>query len=282
MFGLSLPLVFGAGVLSFLSPCVLPLVPPYLTYMSGATFEQVRQEGGVGAAVWRRGVVTSLFFILGFSIVFIALGATATAFGQMVREYFDVLRWVAAAVIVALGLHFLGIVRIGFLYRQFRADAGNTSNVGLFGAFVIGLAFAFGWTPCIGPQLGAILSLAASEASVSRGTFLLGVYAAGLGIPFLLAAMFITRAMGVMNRLKRHMKTIERVMGGLLLGVLVFGRADYLSAYDTARGQAFLATVIAIYGVLLLILALAITDALKRDAAGGDGDHHSIRTDSPG
>ena len=201
-----------AGVISFLSPCVLPIVPPYLAYMSGVSVTEMTGE----AAARRRATVAALFFVMGLSTVFLILGFTASAFGAFFLQNQILFARVSGIVIIVFGLHFLGVFRIGFLDREARMDAGDKGGSS-FGAYILGLAFAFGWTPCIGPQLGAILSLAASEASVARGTVLLGVYAAGLGIPFLLAAMFITRAMGVMNRLKRHMHTIERVMGGLLL-----------------------------------------------------------------
>ena len=214
-----------AGIISFLSPCVLPIVPPYLAYMSGVSLTEMTGE----AAARRRAVIAALFFVMGLSTVFLILGFTASAFGAFFLQNQLLFARISGIVIIIFGLHFLGVFRIGFLDREARMDAGDKGGSS-FGAYIRGLAFAFGWTPCIGPQLGAILSLAASEASVTRGTVLLGVYAAGLGIPFLLAAMFITRAMGVMNRLKRHMHTIERVMGGLLLLV---GIAMLTGAFTT-------------------------------------------------
>ena len=201
-----------AGVISFLSPCVLPIVPPYLAYMSGVSLGEMSGK----TAARRRAVVAALFFVMGLSTVFLILGFTASAFGAFFLQNQVLFTQASGAVIIIFGLHFLGVFRIPFLDREARLDAGDKGGSS-FGAYVLGLAFAFGWTPCIGPQLGAILSLAASEASVGRGTLLLGVYAAGLGIPFLLAAMFITRAVGIMNRLKHHMKAIERAMGGLLV-----------------------------------------------------------------
>jgi cytochrome c-type biogenesis protein len=183
------------------------------------------------AVARRRATVAALFFVMGLSTVFLLLGFTASAFGAFFLQNQILFARISGVVIVVFGLHFLGILRIPFLDREARMDAGDKGGSS-FGAYVLGLAFAFGWTPCIGPQLGAILSLAASEASVTRGTFLLGVYAAGLGIPFLLAAMFITRAIGVMNRLKRHMKTIERAMGALLLIVGVAMVSGAFSAFS--------------------------------------------------
>ncbi|MFZ5963911.1 cytochrome c biogenesis CcdA family protein [Thalassococcus sp. BH17M4-6] len=203
-----------AGVISFLSPCVLPIVPPYLAFMSGVSVAEM-QAGG--SARMRAGLA-ALFFVLGLSTVFLLLGFTASAFGAFFLQNQVLLAQISGVVVIVFGLHFLGVFRIPFLDREARIEAGDTGG-SAFGAYILGLAFAFGWTPCIGPQLGAILSLAASEASVTRGTLLLGVYAAGLGIPFLLAALFLSRAMTLMNRIKRHMKLIERVMGVLLIAV---------------------------------------------------------------
>ncbi|MEH6646264.1 cytochrome c biogenesis CcdA family protein [Sulfitobacter sp.] len=203
-----------AGVISFLSPCVLPIVPPYLAYMSGVSLNDMSSVGSAR----RRAIVAALFFVMGLSTVFLILGFTASAFGAFFLQNQILFSQISGVVVIIFGIHFLGVFRIPFLDREARMDAGDKGGSS-FGAYLLGLAFAFGWTPCIGPQLGAILSLAASEASVTRGTLLLGVYALGLGIPFLLAAMFMTRAVGVMNRLKRHMKAIERAMGLLLLVV---------------------------------------------------------------
>lgn len=214
-----------AGVLSFLSPCVLPIVPPYLAYMSGVSLNEISNEH----TARRKAVIAALFFVMGLSTVFLILGFTASAFGMFFLQNQVLFAQVSGVVIIIFGLHFVGLFRIPFLDQEARLDAGDKGGSS-FGAYVLGLAFAFGWTPCIGPQLGAILSLAASEASVTKGTLLLGIYAAGLGIPFLLAAMFITRAMGVMNRIKRHMKLIERVMGGLLIAV---GLAMVTGAFTT-------------------------------------------------
>ena len=201
-----------AGIISFLSPCVLPIVPPYLAYMSGVSLNEI--EGSQAAR--RKAVVAALCFVLGLSTVFLFLGFTASAFGAFFLQNQQLFAQISGVVVIIFGAHFLGIFRIPFLDREARIEAGDHGGTS-FVAYILGLAFAFGWTPCIGPQLGAILSLAASEASVARGTMLLGIYALGLGLPFLLAAMFLTRAMGVMNRLKPHMKLIERMMGVLLI-----------------------------------------------------------------
>ncbi|WP_097803011.1 cytochrome c biogenesis CcdA family protein [Pelagimonas varians] len=202
-----------AGIVSFLSPCVLPIVPPYLAYMSGMSMGDVTEGQGRG-----RIIMAALFFVMGLSTVFILLGFTASWIGSFFLQNQVLLAQISGVVVVIFGLHFLGVFRIGFLDREARMETGEAGG-SAFGAYVLGLAFAFGWTPCIGPQLGAILSLAASEASVARGTLLLAVYAAGLGIPFLLAAIFLTRAMGLMNKIKRHMGLIEKVMGLLLVAV---------------------------------------------------------------
>ncbi len=201
----------AAGVLSFLSPCVLPIVPPYLAYMGGISVSEM--EGETKA---RRRVITSaLFFVLGLSTVFLFLGFTASAFGRFFLQNQDWFVIVAGAVVMLFGAHFIGVFRIGFLDRDMRMDAGDRGG-SAFGAYVLGLAFAFGWTPCIGPILGAILSLAASEGDVARGTTLLAAYALGLGIPFLLVAAFFPRMTGLMSWMKRHMERIERTMGLLL------------------------------------------------------------------
>ncbi|MCE0506743.1 MULTISPECIES: cytochrome c biogenesis CcdA family protein [unclassified Roseivivax] len=204
-----------AGGLSFLSPCVLPIVPPYLAFMSGVSISEMQE--GAGAARRKAGLA-ALFFVLGLSTVFILLGFTASWLGTLFLQNQVLLARISGVVVIVFGLHFLGVFRIPFLDREARFEVGERGG-SAFGAYILGLAFAFGWTPCIGPQLGAILSLAASEADASRGAALLGVYAAGLGIPFLLAALFLTRAMGLMNRMKRHMTLIERIMGGLLVAV---------------------------------------------------------------
>lgn len=211
-----LPAMFVAlagGILSFLSPCVLPIVPPYLAYMGGISMPELR-EGQ--AAARRRIILPALFFVLGLSTVFLFLGFTASAFGAFFLKNQELFARISGAVVIVLGLHFLGLFRIPILDREARLDAGDRGGSAA-GAYLLGLAFAFGWTPCIGPQLGAILSLAANEANLARGTALLAVYALGLGLPFLLAALFIERAMGVMTRLKPYMKTIERLMGLLLV-----------------------------------------------------------------
>jgi cytochrome c-type biogenesis protein len=205
----------AAGVLSFLSPCVLPIVPPYLAYMSGVGAAEAR-EGS------RRMLLPALFFVLGLSTVFLLLGLAASAFGRFFLSNQGWFSWAAGLTVMVFGAHFLGVIRIPFLNREARIDAGDQGG-SAFGAYVLGLAFAFGWTPCIGPQLGMILTLAAQDGTIGRGMALLAVYAAGLGLPFLLVAAFLPRLHGVMGFLKRHMERIERIMGLLLwtIGLLM-------------------------------------------------------------
>lgn len=207
-----------AGLVSFLSPCVLPVVPPYLAYMSGITVHELSRPQSART----RAVLPALFFVMGLSTVFLLLGFAASTAGRMILQYQGYFNTVAGLVVMVFGLHFIGVFRFGFLDREARLDVGDRGG-SAFGAYVLGLAFAFGWTPCIGPQLGAILSLAASEASIARGTLLLAVYAAGLGVPFVLVAAFLPRLGGLMGWMKRHMTLIERSMGVLLLliGVLM-------------------------------------------------------------
>lgn len=213
----SLIIALFAGVLSFLSPCVLPIVPPYLAYMSGIS---VSEMAGPGARA--KPLLAAMFFVLGLSTVFLFLGFTASAFGMFFLSNATLFNTLAGITVMVFGAHFLGIFRIGFLDRDVRIDAGDRGG-SAFGAYVLGLAFAFGWTPCIGPQLGTILTLAATEANVARGTLLLGIYAIGLGIPFLLVAAFFPRLTGVMGWLKRHTDRVERIMGLLLwtIGLLM-------------------------------------------------------------
>lgn len=212
----SLPLVFGAGVLSFLSPCVLPLVPPYLTYMSGASFDQLRADDAGAAALQRRVALTSLFFIAGFSLVFITLGATATAFGQVFRQALPILTPVAGIIIIAMGLHFIGVYRIGLLDRQMRHQGPGVAS-GPLGGFLLGLAFAIGWTPCIGPVLAAVLSVAAGRETAWEGAGLLAIYSLGLGVPFFLAGIAIGPFLAFFQGFKKHLLTVERVMGVFLV-----------------------------------------------------------------
>ena len=221
----ALSLAFLAGIISFLSPCVLPIVPPYLAYMSGISIADATNNDKPVSVF-----LPALFFVLGLSTVFLILGFAASALGTLFLSYQDALNTIAGLLVMGFGLHFLGILRIGLLEREARFEA-SSQNGSAFGAYVLGLAFAFGWTPCIGPQLASILTLAASEGSLVRGTTLLGIYAVGLGVPFLLVAVFLNRLSNTLNWLKQNMQIIEHIMGLLLwtIGLLMLtgGFADF-------------------------------------------------------
>lgn len=221
MFDVTIAGAIVAGLLSFLSPCILPMVPFYLSYLGGLSMGQVSGSDDLPLHVRRRAVLAAMLFSAGIITVFVALGAASSVAGQLLREWFDVLRWIAAAIIFAMGLHFLGVVRIGILYRQLRAEPGGSGQVtSLAGAYVIGLAFAFGWTPCVGPALAAILSIAAGSETAGRGAMLLFVYGLGMTLPFVVAAAFVGPFMRWMRGFRRHLPLVEKAMGGLLI---VFG-----------------------------------------------------------
>jgi len=211
-------IALSAGLLSFLSPCVLPVVAPYLAYMGGVSVTEMQEQ----KIARNRVLLATVFFVLGLSTVFLLLGLGASAMGRALLAYKTTMETVAALVIMIFGAHFLGIYRIGFLDREARMEPGAQGGSAL-GAYVLGLAFAFGWTPCLGPVLSAILGLAASSGDLARGTMLLGIYALGLGIPFLLVAAFFPRLTGVMAFMRRHMGRIERISGLMLwtLGLMM-------------------------------------------------------------
>ncbi|MEM9787755.1 MAG: cytochrome c biogenesis protein CcdA, partial [Pseudomonadota bacterium] len=194
-----------AGILSFLSPCVLPIVPPYLAYMGGVSVSEMDEA----ATARRRVFVTAIFFVLGLSTIFVLLGLAASTMGRMLLQAQGWFVPIAGVVVMIFGAHFVGVFRIGFLDREVRVETGDRGG-SAFGAYILGLAFAFGWTPCLGPILAAILSLALSEGDVARGTFLMSVYALGLGIPFLLVAAFFPRMKRPMAWMKRNLDRIER------------------------------------------------------------------------
>ena len=205
-----------AGILSFLSPCVLPLVPPYLCFLAGVTVDQITDDTGAQKGLFRKVFVSALFFVLGFSTIFISLGATASTIGGFITEHIELLSQIAGVTIAILGLHFIGVFKIPFLYRDTRFHT-KVGAGGIIGAYVIGLAFAFGWTPCVGPVLAAILFVAGSESSILYGVSLLTVYSAGLGIPFLLAALAVRPFMTFMRNFRPYLVIVERIMGVLLI-----------------------------------------------------------------
>jgi cytochrome c-type biogenesis protein len=213
----SLPLTlaaFVAGLISFLSPCVLPLVPGYVSMISGASVDDVRNP-----ATQRKissVMLNSLMFILGFTIVFVMLGAAATTVGRLLREYKSLMAQIAGVVIILFGLHLTGILKINALYADKRMHSVGSGKTA-WGSFVVGFAFAFGWTPCIGPILATILTIAGSQKTVSRGIFLLAIYSMGLAVPFLLTSIGIDRFLGFYSRFRRHLHTVEVASGVLLI-----------------------------------------------------------------
>lgn len=228
----SLLSAFLGGVVSFVSPCVLPIVPGYLSFISGVNVAQFKGTA-IPPGLARRVALTSLCFVLGFSTVFVTLGAAATYAGYLLRQYQRVLGMLGGVLVLVLGLHTAGILRIPFLLYQKRAEI-RERPLGLLGAFAVGLAFGFGWTPCIGPILGAILLYAAQQETVGEGVALLSAYSAGLGIPFVVAGLAINQFFAASARLRGHLDLVERIAGWLLIVVgllLVSGRLESLAKY---------------------------------------------------
>jgi cytochrome c-type biogenesis protein len=203
-----------AGMLSFLSPCVLPLVPPYLVYLTGTSLERFADAQGKPRLSGHT-VLAAFIFVLGFSTVFVALGASASAIGGLIRAYSADLAILAGIAIIVMGLHFLGITPIAWLMQEKRVQVAKP--VSLWGAYMMGLAFALGWTPCIGPILAAILAIAASEATVAKGAGMLAVYSLGLGVPFMIAAFAVEPFAAFLARFRTHLGLVEKAMGGLLV-----------------------------------------------------------------
>ena len=228
----SLLTAFLGGLVSFVSPCVLPIVPGYLSFISGVNVAELR-DGEAPQALAGRVAVASGVFVLGFSTVFVALGAAATLIGYTLQQYKRELGMIGGVIIIVLGLHTAGILPIKWLLYEKRATV-STRPVTLLGAYVVGLAFAFGWTPCIGPILGAILLYASQQETVAQGVVLLAAYSAGLGIPFILSGLAVNRFFAASGRLKRHMRAVEYAAGALLVGVgvlLVTNRLTLLAQY---------------------------------------------------
>jgi len=243
MENVSLIAAFAAGLLSFVSPCVLPLIPGYISFISGVTLDEMRGAPAPGRDQVRSGrsrgriLVTSLAFVLGFSLVFVSLGASASAVGKLLLQRLTLFGRIAGAVIILFGLHTMGVLRLGWLYSEKRVQA-KRKPTGPVGAMLVGLAFAFGWTPCIGPILAAILAVAAAQETVAQGVRLLAVYSLGLGLPFLATALAIDRFFAAFARIRRHYHAIEITSGVLLvaIGVLILTNrftviAQYLSPY---------------------------------------------------
>jgi cytochrome c-type biogenesis protein len=237
----SLLAAFVAGVLSFISPCVLPLVPGYLSFISGITVEEMRGTGAATAghpsAAKRRMFVASLAFVFGFSLVFVSLGASASALGQFLMERLTLLGKIAGVIIILFGLHTMGLLRIGWLYSEKRVHT-TRKPAGPVGAMLVGVAFAFGWTPCIGPILAAILAVAAAQETIGKGVELLAVYSVGLGVPFLATSLAVDRFFNAVARIRRYYHAIEVASGALMvaIGVLIFTNrftiiAQYLTPY---------------------------------------------------
>jgi len=223
-----------AGLVSFLSPCVLPLVPPYLGYLGGTTIDELAAEEGVPRHVWSRVVTAAIIFVLGFTTVFVLLGAGASFFGQLIQSYKRELEIAAGLVIILFGLHFVGLYRVALFYKEARYHRPHHHGVSYVGAYVIGLAFAFGWTPCIGPVLATVLALAANEASLATGVKLLFVYSLGLGIPFVLAAVAVQPFIAFLQRFRRHLDKVELAMGVVLIltGILFLtGSINWLGSW---------------------------------------------------
>ena len=217
MLDVSYPGAFVAGLLSFLTPCILPIVPFYLGYLGGTSVHQVMREGTIQPDARKRAVVSAVIFSAGVITVFVGLGASSSLLGQFFRQYFDFLRWIAAGLIGIMGLHFLGVIRIAVLHRQFRLDDTGASHSGYLGAYLMGLAFAFGWTPCVGPVLAAILFVAAGTETAGDGARLLMVYGLGMTLPFMLAALFVVPFMRWMAGFRPCLPYVEKATGAFLI-----------------------------------------------------------------
>jgi cytochrome c-type biogenesis protein len=217
MFDVSLFGAFLGGLIVFFSPCVLPIVPFYLSYMAGASMSEISAEGTLAPGVRKRAFLASVMFSLGIITVFILLGAAAYGLSQTFRGMQTEFRLFAALVVLVMGLHFLGVIRIGFLNRAFQMDAGNTQNMSVLGAYVVGFAFAAGWTPCVGGVLTAVVFTASTEATALRGLILLLVFGVAMTAPFVVASLFIGPFLKFASKFRRHLPKVEKAMGLLML-----------------------------------------------------------------
>ncbi len=207
----------GAGILSFFSPCILPIVPFYLCYMAGVSIQELNEEQQISARAKRRLIWSSIFFAAGVVTIFVLLGLIATSLGQVFRQYYDEMSWVAAGILLLFGLHFLGVLKIPLLYREARLDSSSIKPASYAGSYLIGLAFGFGWTPCVGPVLAAILYMAGQTDSLIHGAGLLFVYGVAMTLPFVLAAIFSGPFLRLVQRNRKYMGYVEKVMGGFLI-----------------------------------------------------------------
>lgn len=205
-----------AGLLSFFTPCILPMVPFYLSYMAGISMSELRGDGEIAPGAQRRLVISAVMFALGVSTIFVLLGMGATAIGQAFGQYLEPLSYVAAAILFVFGLHFLGIWKIGFLYREAKIES-TAEPTTVLGAYIMGLAFGFGWTPCVGPALASILMIASGMGDIWRGGLLLLVYGLGMTAPFVIAALFARPFLGWMGRNRKYLGHVEKLMGGMLI-----------------------------------------------------------------
>lgn len=217
MLDVSLISAFLGGLIVFFSPCILPIVPFYLSYMAGASMGEINQTGQLAEGVRKRAVISSIMFSLGIITVFVGLGAAAFSFSQVFRGQQDLFRILASAIVFLMGLHFLGIIRIGLLNRQFQVNAGDTSNMSVLGSYVVGLAFAAGWTPCVGGVLTAVVFTASVEETAVRGLILMLVFGVGMTLPFVVAAIFIKPFLRFAARFRRHLPKVEKLMGVFLI-----------------------------------------------------------------
>ena len=217
MFDVSLWSAFLGGLIVFFSPCILPIVPFYLSYMAGTGMAVLGDDGALPDGIRRKAVLSSVMFSAGIITVFVLLGAAAFSVSQAFRVYQDEFRYAAAAIILLIGLHFLGVIRIGFLNRQFQVSAGDTNNMSVLGSYIVGLAFAAGWTPCVGGVLTAVIMTASFEDTALRGVGLLFIFGIGLTLPFVVAAFFIKPFLRFAARFRRHLGMVEKLMGGLMI-----------------------------------------------------------------